>query len=179
MFSVVFKYKLFSYCCMWTLFFISYVLLCFVLPLYVFPFMRNTISFTRLPQQLEDFAQRCAVEHTRPIDYIHAVLSYVLSQHKPSRRESVFSFFFAFETNIKKIFSRRGHIHTNHLLLLCYVLLAKAPFLRSEDMKISYSVVNLHIHPYIRVRIAGQWYPVDPLAVSRGKAVGSVLFGFS
>jgi hypothetical protein len=159
--------------------FVAWVVLAFVLPYFFLPYIRKEPLPTRFPRELEEACAQLARQHETPFEYIKYAVVYVLSQNSSSRWQGLVRVREAFESDVRVLLRKSGFMHSHHLCYLVRVLLSKSPFFSdAEDIRMRYTLLNLRIHPYLQVRVAGQWFDVDVAGRWWGVSLGSHAWGF-
>lgn len=169
--SVVSMYWLISVFALW-------FLVAWIIPFFALPFMRKQSLPNRFPRDLEQAAYQLVKRHEVPIEYICGSCEYLLSQNYSRSFVGLFYVGEAFENDVRSLLERRGFMHSHQLCYLMRVLLSKSSFASDADIRMRYTFLNFHIHPYLEVRVVGQWYAVDVAGYSRGVSLGRYGRGF-
>ncbi len=156
---------------------LAWVLLALVLPYWVVPYMRKEPLPTRFPRALEVAAGQLSDRCETPYAYIKQAVLFVLSHNHAGRLQGLVFWRQVFKQDMQWLAAHKGFLHENHLNHLLRVLLSKSAFFSDEDIRFRYTLLNLRLHVYLQVQVAGQWYDVDVAAYWRGKRLGTHAWG--
>jgi hypothetical protein len=156
---------------------VAYLLTCYVIPYYLVPHMRPKPLPARIPAHLKQAIAQIEKNSKHPHNHIKGCADYILSQNHSHRAGTLIHLPAAFEADANTLIKREGYMHGHHLTYLMRLMLAKSPFFTEADLRVRYTTLNGLIHPYLQARVAGQWYDIDLVGVSRGLSLGKVAWG--
>ena len=141
--------------------------------------------FTKLPipNKIPDAMQKIAEELSRCVDKedclkrAHQIMT---RKFRGYRFRTCTKIHLAFETDLKKLWSRDGFLHCHTMNYLLRVLLVKSGWFDDLDIQFGYSLVwYVSPHQYLRVRIGENKYiNMDVWNHHYGKKFGDYAHGF-
>ena len=161
-------------------FFIVFVGLRLVVPFMGFGKFQPVFEFfPEIQAQIAEMEKLSSDQKT----YLQAVYNFILDKNKKqwnhTRGQAALKLNRLFVKNLSEIWHTKKFVYCTGINFVVYALLTGSKYFKPEDIRARHVFVNMVIHQYLQVKIAGEWIDVDPAGIGiRGKALGEHLSFF-
>ncbi len=126
----------------------------------------------KIPKEILKKIKKLKARSKNKKHYLRNVYNYLTKKYQGKRLTVLKKPKQLFETDLKKIWKRKGFIPCHTFTNLIRLFLVKSRLFKEKDVEVRHTFLWFNIHQYLKVKIKKRWHKVDGWA----KAIG-VKFG--
>ena len=150
---------------------LGYVTVFWVLARLVVPhfgFTKKSLP-SRLPESFSEIIEQINAESKDAFEFLKKSYDFITSRYQGSRMKTVTNFWVAFENPLNH---KPGFMPCTGQNYLLRVMLIESGRFKDSDIELRVVPLNLCIHQYLRVKVAGKIIDVDPWSAFLGVPFG-------